>query len=107
MDEREDFTSQDGNIWPMYVTQDGEQYGFCPAKSTWDSQVVNMYQSAIITAETGVMWESGPLSKQPDWYVDLLSWFLPMYRDKIFWSRAKVIMGSFAGEKAGSNGNKK
>lgn len=39
------------------------------------------------------MLEEGPLSEQPDWWVDLLSWFLPYYSDMKFYSRARAILG--------------
>jgi hypothetical protein len=40
------------------------------------------------------MLEEGPMMDQPDWWIDLLSWFLPFYNDQKFWSRAKAILGS-------------
>jgi hypothetical protein len=40
------------------------------------------------------MLNSGSLLDQPDWYIDLLGWFLPRY-DSLKWhSKAKMILGS-------------
>lgn len=77
----------------MYVERGGTLYGFCPGKSTWDPEALAIYQALVVTAETGIMLEDGPLSQQPDWWIDLLSWFLPHYSDKRFWSRASAILG--------------
>lgn len=77
----------------MYVEKGGTLFGFCPGKSTWDSEASSIYQALVICAETGIMLEDGPLSEQPDWWVDLLSWFLPYYSDTKFYSRARAILG--------------
>lgn len=90
---RWDFTEKDAAFWPMYVEKGGTLYNFCPGKATWDPEAAGVYQALVITAETGIMLEDGPLSEQPDWWIDLLSWFLPYYSDQKFFSRARAILG--------------
>lgn len=92
-EDREDFTTKDNNIWPMYVNKGGVSFGFCPGKATWDSQTMHTYQMLVVAAETGNLWEAGGISNQPAWFVDLLAWFLPRYNDRIFYSRVKSILG--------------
>ena len=77
----------------MYVEKGGSLYGFCPGKSTWDLEAQAVYQALVVSAETGIMLEEGSLSDQSDWWVDILSWFLPYYSDLKFYSRAKAILG--------------
>lgn len=93
-EDRLDFTEKDASFFPMVVERGGQLYGFCPGKATWDSNIAGIYQALVICAETGIMLEDGPLVDQSDWWVDLLSWFLPYYDDMKFWSRAKAILGS-------------
>ena len=90
---RWDFTDEDATFFPMVVEKGGTLYGFCPGKATWDQEALAVYQALVVCAETGIMMEDGPLSDQPDWWVDLLSWFLPYYSDVKFYSRAKAILG--------------
>jgi hypothetical protein len=88
-----DFTEADGAIWPMYVEQGGESYGFCPGKATWDFEAASTFKMLIISAETGRMIEEGGLYDQPDWWIDLLASFLPRYDQQKFFSRAKAVLG--------------
>lgn len=88
-----DFDESDGAIWPMYVTPEGDKYGFCPAKATWDLQISHLYQSLVITAETGNLLYNGSIQDQPNWYVDLLAWFLSRYDQYKFLSKADMILG--------------
>lgn len=87
----------------MYVEKGGNLYGFCPGKATWDPEASAIVQALVVTAETGIMLEDGPLSQQPEWWVDLLSWFLPYYSDQKFYSRARTILGN--GKEATGGGN--
>jgi hypothetical protein len=89
-----DFTSDDASLFPIYIEKGGQLYGFCPGKATWDASIAGLYQALVITAETGIMLEDGPLVEQADWWIELLAWFLPYYGDQKFWSRAKAILGS-------------
>lgn len=95
---REDFTHKDhAGVFPILITKDGEQFSFCPGKATWDSSVVAVYNSLVISAETGCMWNEGGLSEQPQWFMDLLSLFIVRYNDHKFWSRARAILGESPG----------
>lgn len=103
-EDRWDFTKKDGNIWPMQVTKGGDLYGFCPAKSTWDSETVTTFRMLVLAAETGVMWNAGGISEQPYWFVDILAWFIPMYDNNKFYSRARAILGDGKDNKGASSG---
>lgn len=96
---RWDFTYKDGGLFPLYIEQGGNPYGFCPGKATWDRETTFLYQALVVSAETGIMIEQGSLLEQPEWWVDLLAWFLPAYSDQRFYSRARAILGD------GKNGN--
>jgi hypothetical protein len=91
---REDFTYKDnGSVFPIMVTREGEQFSFCPGKATWDHTVSSVYSSLMICAETGNLWNSGGISDQPMWFIELLSIFLMRYNDHKFYSRAQAILG--------------
>jgi hypothetical protein len=102
-EDREDFNSDDGNIWPMRVSDGGQLFGFCPAKATQKHDINMLYQTLMITAETGALYESGGIVDQPAWWVDIAGWFLTRYNDLRFYSRAKSILGDGKGAK--NNGN--
>jgi hypothetical protein len=90
---RLDFTVEDDAFWPMQVVKGGQGYGFCPGKATRDVVAVGMYNALVVAAETGAMWESGGLSTQPAWWVELVAWFIPSYTELRFMSRARAILG--------------
>ena len=93
-DNREDFTDEDdASTFPIYVIKGGNLYSFCPAKTTWDKNLFSLYNLLVISAETGALYTSGGMDCQPDWFIDLLAWFLPLYLDSKFYSRAKAILG--------------
>lgn len=46
-----------------------------------------------IAYETGTLWEPGGLKEQPEWFIDLLSWFISIYDSNKFYSRARSILG--------------
>jgi len=47
-----------------------------------------------IAAESGTInLYDGGIADQPDWWIDELSWFLPVYSHHQFISRAKMILG--------------
>jgi hypothetical protein len=88
-----DFTENDAPFFPMYVNQGGELYGFCPAKATWDSWTVTMYKALLCSATTGSQWVSGGISEQPEWWIDLLSWFVTRYDMSNFTRKATMVLG--------------
>jgi hypothetical protein len=89
-----DFTDKDGAAWPMYVSDPrGELYNFCPGKAQWDEEAKAIYRLLIISAETGTMLQAGGLEEQPEWWIELLSFFLVRYDQTKFYSRASAILG--------------
>lgn len=92
-EERWDFTYKDGGLFPIYVEQGGNAYSFCPGKATWDRESLFLYQALVVSAETGIMLEQGSLVEQPEWWVELLAWFIPAYSDSRFFGRARAILG--------------
>lgn len=92
-EDRWDFTVEDAPFFPMSVHKGGTSYGFCPAKATWDYQTVQKYRILIITSDTGAMLYPGSIMDQPDWFIDLLGWFLPLY-EQIKWnSKMRGLFG--------------
>lgn len=101
-----DFTDEDGAIWPMRVFEGGGLYGFCPAKATWDTMAVSIYQALVICHQTGAHWVTGGISDQPAWWIELVSDFLPRMDDQRFYSRARAILGE-GGKETKHGGNKR
>jgi hypothetical protein len=89
---RFDFTEEDGNIWPMYIHPGGNAYGFCPGKATWDVEAAQTFRLLVIAAETGMMLESGGLTDQPSWWIELLGWFLTAYDSAKFAGRVRSVL---------------
>jgi hypothetical protein len=77
----------------MYVYKGGDLYGFCPGKATWDSQNVKLFRILVIAAETGAMMVGGGLEDQPDWFIDMLGWFLPRFDHIKFSTKAQAVLG--------------
>jgi hypothetical protein len=77
----------------MYVTEGQASFGFCPGKATWPGYDSEVFKILIVCAETGSLWETGGISQQPVWLIDLLAWFLPRYNDLRFNNRARAILG--------------
>lgn len=100
-EEKEDYTESDGNPWPIQISEGGELFGFCPAKATWDTEIVSRFNLLTIAAESGniSIYEGGMLD-QPDWWIETLSWFLPRYSHNQFVSRAKMVLGDGKNAKA-------
>lgn len=108
-EDRWDFTEEDASFFPMYVQQGGDLYGFCPAKATWDSWTITMYKALLCATTTGTQWNSGGISEQPEWWVDLLSWFVTRYDMTNFTRKATMVLGDGDKHKSqgvGLNGNK-
>jgi hypothetical protein len=93
MEDRWDFNSKDGSIWPMYVHKGGELFGFCPAKATWDPGTQELYKMLLVAAETGALYYDGGIADQPYWFIDLLAWFLPRYDSIKFEGKARSVLG--------------
>lgn len=80
-------------MFPMQVSRAGNLYGFCPGKATWDIEVQAVFNILLITAETGAMYRSGGITDQPEWYLELLSFFIPIYDRLKFIAKANMIIG--------------
>lgn len=52
-----------------------------------------MFRLLSVSAETGMMYESGGLADQPEWWIELSSWFLRRYDDAKFASRVRAVLG--------------
>lgn len=94
MEDREDFTPEDGSLWPIQIEQGGALFGFCPGKAFRDADAVSQFKLLTIAAESGTIeLYDGGMSDQPEWWIDALSWFLPRYSHNQFVSRARMILG--------------
>lgn len=92
-EDRWDFTDKDDPyVFPMYVVRGGETYGFCPGKTTRDASLNALFRILLIAADTGAMLNSGGISDQPDWFVDLLAWFLPRLDMVRFTAKASMVL---------------
>lgn len=81
-------------MWPMYVYKGGALYGSCPGKATWDYENRTLFDMLVVSAETGTMLYNGGISDQPDWYIELLGWFVRAYGNIKFVSQQGMIWGS-------------
>ena len=96
-EDRDDFTEDDGALWPMVIEKGGTPFGFCPAKAAWDGEALAVFRLLGLAAETGTLYEAGGLSNQPDWFIDLASWFIPLYKQRKLAMYAKAILGDGGG----------
>lgn len=93
-EDRWDFTSQDDPyVFPIYINPKGQLYGFCPAKVTREPAVYSIYKILIIASQTGAMLKSGGIEEQPEWFIDLLAWFIPMMDMMNFTTKAGMVLG--------------
>jgi hypothetical protein len=92
-EEREDFTSDDGAIWPMQITKHGGYYSFCPAKATWSHEVHDYFNMLLISCETGNLpYFGGIMDQEPD-FIENLSWFLPRWDMLKFNQKVHLVLG--------------
>lgn len=102
---RWDFDEKDDPmIFPLYIHKGGNLYGFCPAKATWDGESRWLYSTLTVAADTGAMLTQGGIEDQPAWFVELLAWFLPVYDQIKFASKARMVLGD-GKDKGRKNGN--
>jgi hypothetical protein len=104
---RYDFTEEDAHFWPIQITKGGELYNFCPGKATRDFEAVSLYNTVILTAETGALWSDGGIADQPTWFMELVTSFVPLYNELRFYSRAKAILGDGKKGNSGNGGNQR
>lgn len=105
-EDRWDFTEADNKIgpngftevvWPIQIQQGGALWSFCPGKATWDPEAIGIFRLMLISAETGTMLEKGGLLDQPDWFIDLLAWFIPRLEEIKFNLKCDKVFGAFKG----------
>jgi hypothetical protein len=99
-EDRDDFTSDDGAVFPIMIEKGGTGFSFCPGKATWDREAVSLYRLLIVAAETGTMLDNGSLSDQSDLWIELLAWFIPFYEQQKFVSRVKLVLGDGSSKEA-------
>lgn len=78
----------------MRISEGGGLYGFCPAKATWDKEAQHLFNILLLSYEMKQLLYTGGIAEQPGWYIELLSWFVNIYDDNKFYSRARSILGS-------------
>ena len=100
--EDREFTYRDGAMWPMQIRAGGQLYGFCPGKATWDLGALDAYTMLVVAAETGSLLYNGGIANQPRWFMDHLAWFIPIYDQVKFITKAEMVLGD--GKKAGQHG---
>ena len=77
----------------MYINKGGDTYGFCPAKANWDQDTRAIFDLLLVAAETGQLLYTGGILNQPNWFIEMLSWFAPRYDAMKFYSRMGNIFG--------------
>lgn len=77
----------------MVIEPGGTPFGFCPGKASWDSEAMGLYRILVLSSETGNMYEAGGLACQPEWFIDLASWFIPLYKQRKLATIARAFIG--------------
>jgi len=96
-EDRWDFTEDDAAFFPMSVEKGGAMYGFCPAKVNWDNEATTLFNTLVVALEYGKLFTNTDLINQPSWSVDLLAWFAVTYKQRMFISRAQMVLGDGGG----------
>ena len=93
-EDRMDFTYKDSlSVFPIYAIKGGTPFGFCPGKATWFHHIHGLFRALVLCAETGQSLYKGSVMDRPDWSVQLEAWFIPLYKQYQFASRAKMVLG--------------
>ena len=92
-EDRWDFNSNDSNIFPIRIDENGPLFGFCPGKATWDHILQMEFEELVLIAESGQLPKSGGLEKQDLQLIEDLKWFLPKYDNVKFFRRMAMIFG--------------
>jgi hypothetical protein len=91
----------------MRIIEGGQLYNYCPGKATWNHENVLIYKSLLVTMNTGLGWNEGGVTDQPEWWVDLASDFSVLHSDLQFASRARAILGDGKAKPQAQKGNKR
>lgn len=92
-EDRFDFTEKDATFFPMSINQGGQTYGFCPAKATWDSEAISLYNTLVVSLKYGKLFTDNNLIDQPAFLIDLMSWFASVFEQTEWASRMRAIFG--------------
>jgi len=103
-EERENFTSKDGAVFPIYVQKGGEGFGFCPAKAFWDQRNTDEFNELLLIAELKVLPRSGGLNNQDQEIIDKLAWFIPRYEIMKFSKKVEMVLGDTGASQNGDKG---
>jgi len=102
---RWDFTSEDSNIFPIYIQKGGPTFSFCPSKVARDDyETSELYRTLVLCAEMKQFPYEGGMLEQPDWLIEQLMWFLTRYDDIKFTSRMSRVFGNSGEEKKQNSG---
>ncbi len=110
-EDRWDFTEADNKmgpngyvevVWPIQIDAGGPTWTFCPGKATWDPEATGVFRLLLISATTGTMLEKGGLLDQPEWFIELLAWFLPRLEELSFNLKFEKVAGAFVGGQRGA-----
>jgi len=91
--EKYDYTSKDKNIFPIKLTPDGHPFGFCPAKAKLDNRALFLSNIFTVACETKQLYYPGGINNQPQWFIDILCWYAPMYDNIKWYSRMNSLFG--------------
>lgn len=77
----------------MYIMKGGTQYGFCPAKATWDHRAIEFFKKLVLISEMKALPKTGGIDDQDSDIIEILAWFLPKYDLLKFLQKAEMILG--------------
>ncbi len=91
-------------MWPMSINKGGPYFPFCPGKATWDPEASHIMKLIDLSYYTSSLAFPGAIYDQPNWYIELVGQYLPMYDQMREAQKAKMIWGS--GDTKKSQGGK-
>jgi len=103
--DRWNFTAEDDPIFPMYITKGGFQYGFCPAKARWDQRAMSLFAELSLCRDQKIMPVAGGLIDQPGWFVEMMSWFGPLYDRAKAAAFLQMVLGGKKSKGSGGSQN--
>ena len=101
-EDRWDFTSEDGNQFPIRIHEGGGLHGFCPGKATRDPEASSLFELLTVACEMKALLVSGGIADQPGWFIAQMAWFGPDYSRQLFVSRARMVLGDDSKGKVGT-----
>lgn len=80
-------------MFPIQIRPGGAEFSYCPGKARWEPRYNDMFRMLVLATELQKLPYDGGLFEQPDWWIELASWFVPLYNQEKFISRARSILG--------------